>query len=130
MSDDLDVDSLINKADAFFEAKKDVDTLKRYLDAVSGSNVSMGNFNTKQKKALMKIRGIDKLYLEPCDEIDEEDNNCKKIVKMAVEVSKSDSYGLDMLKSMLMGKVRLKEDGDTILNSDSEKNKDGDSENE
>jgi len=126
MNNDFDLEDLKRKADLEFEAVKDVDTLKRYLEEVTGKKVSLANFTPSQTKALYKMMGIDKLYLEPCDKIGPDENVCKQMVKVAVSVSKSkNAFGLESLKDMLKSKNYLNAKGSEVL-----RDREGESNNE
>lgn len=123
--DEFNVDQLMAKADMLFESDKEINTLKTYLEKVTGYDVSLGNFTPKQTKALFKVMGIDKLYLEPCDQVDEKDNACKQIVKVVIELSRGKKgFGFDKIESILKAKMGIDEDQDVLTSEDEEEAED------
>lgn len=120
VEDDFNISDLMDKADMVFEADREINTLKTYLEKVTGNDVSLANFTPKQTKALFKVMGIDKLFLEPCDKIDPENNACKQMVIVAVQLSKGKKgFGIESVGNILRAKMGIEDDSD-VLKSNSE----------
>ncbi len=112
--EDIDVEQLKdavileNVTETVFESEKDINALKEYLDKVTSHDVALANFTPQQIQGLTKVMAIDKMYLEPCDEIDEEENNCKQMVRISVRLSKSkEGFAIETLREMLNTKSRI-----------------------
>jgi len=112
--EDIDVEQLKdavmleNVTKTVFESEKDINALKDYLDKVTSHDVTLANFTPQQIQGLTKVMAIDKMYLEPCDQIDEEENNCKQMVRISVRLSKSkEGFAIETLREMLNTKSRI-----------------------
>ncbi len=127
MADAESIGELLNQvSEATFESEKDIDVLTEYLKGVTGEEVSLAYFSEAQIQALIKIMGIDKMYLEPSDDVSEKENICKNMVKIATKLSRGKGKGMDALRDMALSRSKLSESNE-VLKSQSEK---GSSENE
>lgn len=121
MADAESIGELLNQvSEATFESEKDIDVLTEYLKGVTGEEVSLAYFSEAQIQALIKIMGIDKMYLEPSDDVSEKENICKNMVKIATKLSRGKGKGMDALRDMALSRSKLSESNE-VLKSQSEK---------